>query len=71
MLSDALTDGLKQYGIGAKIRALRLEKKLGQVQLGEHTGLSPGHARDAFTLEIALVLGRQSGRSTRSPETNL
>jgi transcriptional regulator with XRE-family HTH domain len=41
MLSDTLTDGLKQYGIGSKIRALRLEKRLGQVQLGEHTGLSP------------------------------
>lgn len=37
-------------------------------QVAELTGLSPGHARDAFTLEIALVLGRQSGRSARSPE---
>ncbi|MGE0226321.1 MAG: helix-turn-helix domain-containing protein [Acetobacteraceae bacterium] len=41
MLSDTLTEGLKQYEIGAKIRALRQEKRLGQVQLGEHTGLSP------------------------------
>ena len=31
-------------------------------QVAELTGLTPGHARDAFTLEIALVLGRQSGR---------
>jgi DNA-binding PucR family transcriptional regulator len=31
-------------------------------QVGEVTGLAPGHPRDAFTLEIALVLGRQSGR---------
>jgi transcriptional regulator with XRE-family HTH domain len=33
---------LDRYQIGAKIRALRLNKKLGLVQLGEHTGLSPG-----------------------------
>jgi transcriptional regulator with XRE-family HTH domain len=41
MLSDTLTAGLKRYEIGAKIRALRAQKKLGLVQLGEHTGLSP------------------------------
>lgn len=40
MLSDTLTEGLEQYGIGPKVRALRLGKKLGLVQLGEHTGLS-------------------------------
>jgi hypothetical protein len=31
-------------------------------QVAELTGFSPTDARDAFTLEIALVLGRQSGR---------
>lgn len=31
-------------------------------QIADLTGHAPGHARDAFTLEIALVLGRQSGR---------
>ena len=31
-------------------------------QAGELTGYSPTDARDAFTLAIALVLGRQSGR---------
>jgi DNA-binding PucR family transcriptional regulator len=31
-------------------------------QIAEITGLTPGDPRDAFTLEIALVLGRQSGR---------
>ena len=41
MLSDTLTSGLEQYRIGPKIRTLRLKKKLGLVQLGEHTGLSP------------------------------
>ena len=32
-------------------------------QVAELTGLTPGHPRDAFTLQIALVLGRQSGRT--------
>src|SRR5436305_4117504 len=41
MLSETLTDGLRRYKIGSKIRALRLKKKLGLVQLGGHTGLSP------------------------------
>lgn len=41
MLSETLASGLQQYRIGAKVRALRLNKKLGLVQLGEHTGLSP------------------------------
>ena len=31
-------------------------------QIGDLTGLTPTDARDAFTLEIALVLGRQSVR---------
>lgn len=41
MLSDTLAEGLGRYAIGPKIRALRQEKKLGLVQLGAHTGLSP------------------------------
>ena len=41
MLSETLTAGLAHYRIGSKIRALRLKKKLGLIQLGEHTGLSP------------------------------
>jgi transcriptional regulator with XRE-family HTH domain len=41
MLSKTLQDGLNDYGIGAKIRALRLTKKIGLVDLGKHTGLSP------------------------------
>lgn len=40
MLSETLINGLKRYEIGSKIRRLRLKKKLGLVQLGEHTGLS-------------------------------
>jgi quercetin dioxygenase-like cupin family protein/DNA-binding XRE family transcriptional regulator len=41
MLSETLTTGLEGYAIGPKIRRLRLRKKLGLVQLGEHSGLSP------------------------------
>ncbi len=40
MLSSTLSDGLAQYRIGAKIRALRLGKQLNQQQLARHTGLS-------------------------------
>lgn len=41
MLSDTLRDGLKSYGIGPRIRALRLRKSMGLVELGRHSGLSP------------------------------
>ncbi len=67
MLSQTLATGLEQYKIGAKIRTLRLKKKLGLVQLGKHTGLSPGMLskieRGALfptlptLLRIALVFG--------------
>ncbi len=40
MLSDTLTEGLKKYAIGEKLRRLRLRKKMGLVELGRHTGLS-------------------------------
>jgi transcriptional regulator with XRE-family HTH domain len=42
MASDTLAAGIEQYQIGPRIRALRKGKKLGLVQLGEHSGLSPG-----------------------------
>jgi transcriptional regulator with XRE-family HTH domain len=41
MLSKTLQDGLSDYKIGDKIRTLRLKKKIGLVELGKHTGLSP------------------------------
>lgn len=41
MLSPTLREGLKTYAIGPKIRAIRLKKKMGLVELGRHTGLSP------------------------------
>src|SRR5687767_3574822 len=41
MLSTTLQKGLTSYAIGDKVRALRLRKKMGLVELGKHTGLSP------------------------------
>ncbi len=40
MLSKTLADGLDRYHIGPKLRALRLRKKMGLVELSGHTGLS-------------------------------
>lgn len=40
MLSKTLTEGLERYHIGDKLRALRLRKKMGLVELSSHTGLS-------------------------------
>ena len=40
MLSKTLQDGLNHDEIGASVRAL-LKKKIGLVDLGKHTGLSP------------------------------
>jgi transcriptional regulator with XRE-family HTH domain len=41
MLSPTLREGLRAYAIGPKIRSIRLKKKMGLVELGHHTGLSP------------------------------
>src|SRR5271168_3319996 len=40
MLSETLSKGLRSYAIGEKLRGLRLRKKMGLVELGQHTGLS-------------------------------
>jgi transcriptional regulator with XRE-family HTH domain len=40
MLSETLAKGLTDYAIGEKLRGLRLQKKMGLVELGRHTGLS-------------------------------
>jgi transcriptional regulator with XRE-family HTH domain len=65
MLSATLNAGLQGYGIGGKIRGLRLKKKMGLVELGRHTGLSPAmlskiergrlHPTLPTLLRIALV----------------
>lgn len=41
MISPSLKTALTSYGVGDKLRALRLKRKLGLVQLAAHTGLSP------------------------------
>lgn len=40
MLTPALDATLSRYGIGPRVRALRLRKGLGLVELGKHSGLS-------------------------------
>jgi len=62
-----LTDELHRYEIGGKLRSLRLKKKLGLVELGHHTGLSPALLSKlergkmfptlATLLRIAMVFG--------------
>jgi transcriptional regulator with XRE-family HTH domain len=42
MVSETVAAGLAEYRIGTKVRKLRKGKRLRLVQLGEHTGLSPG-----------------------------
>jgi transcriptional regulator with XRE-family HTH domain len=38
--STTVVEGLSRYSIGEKLRALRLRKSMGLVELGKHTGLS-------------------------------
>ena len=67
MLTRTLRSGLEAYAIGAKLRGLRLEKKMRLVELGRHTGLSAALLskieRDRLfptlptLLRIALVFG--------------
>lgn len=40
-LSPTLDRGLRRYQIAERLRGLRLRKKMGLVELGRHTGLSP------------------------------
>ncbi|WP_258017015.1 PucR family transcriptional regulator [Nocardioides marinisabuli] len=66
-----LTDTLTAYfeagtSIEATARALFVHANTVRYRLRQVTdlvGLDPTQPRDAFTLQIALVLGRQSGRS--------
>jgi transcriptional regulator with XRE-family HTH domain len=67
MTSPTLSRGLRQYEIAAKLRALRLRKKMRLVELARHTGLSAAMLSKlergiAFPtlptlLRIALVFG--------------
>jgi transcriptional regulator with XRE-family HTH domain len=67
MVSGTLDRGLREYAVGTKLRALRLRKKMGLVELGRHTGLSAGMISKVergvlfptlpTLLRIALVFG--------------
>lgn len=67
MISKTIEENLRPYQIGPKLRALRLKKSMGLVELGKHTGLSPALLskleRDKLyptlptLLRIALVFG--------------
>lgn len=39
-MNRTIAEGLKPYGVGEKLRNLRLKKSMGLVELGKHTGLS-------------------------------
>jgi transcriptional regulator with XRE-family HTH domain len=65
MESGTITQGLKRYSIGEKLRRLRLRKSMGLSELSKHTGLSPSllsklerdlmHPTLPTLLRIALV----------------
>jgi transcriptional regulator with XRE-family HTH domain len=65
MQSATITQGLKRYSIGEKLRRLRLRKSMGLSELSKHTGLSPSllsklerdlmHPTLPTLLRIALV----------------
>jgi transcriptional regulator with XRE-family HTH domain len=40
VINPTIVEGLKPYGLGEKLRNLRLRKSMGLVELGRHTGLS-------------------------------
>ncbi len=40
-MNKTISDGLRPYELGEKLRGLRLKKSMGLVELGKHTGLSP------------------------------
>ncbi len=40
MINKTVVEGLKPFALGDKLRALRLKKSMGLVELGKHTGLS-------------------------------
>lgn len=51
MLSETLEKELRRYRIGERLRPLSMWKKLGLMELGRHTGLSP-----------AILSKRETGR---------
>ena len=62
MVSKTIEENLRPYQIGPKLRALRLKKSMGLVELGKHTGLSPG---TAFQAGARQTLSRRCPRLLR------
>lgn len=66
-MAPVVRTGLRDYAIGERVRSLRLRKRMGLVELGRHTGLSPAllskieRGRNFPTLptllRIAMVFG--------------
>lgn len=56
-MSNTVEDGLRQYEIGSKVRALRLRKKMGLVELGRHTGFSAALLSKVESSKIFPPLG--------------
>lgn len=40
-MNKTISEGLKPYRLGEKLRGLRVKKSMGLVELGQHTGFSP------------------------------
>ena len=57
MASRTVEEGLQRYEIGKKVRALRLRKKMGLVELGKHTGFSPALLSKIESSKIFPPLG--------------
>ena len=57
MVSRTVEEGLQRYEIGRKVRALRLRKKMGLVELGKHTGFSPALLSKIESSKIFPPLG--------------
>ena len=67
MVTNTVDEGLRRYEIGKKVRALRMRKKIGLVELGKHTGFSAAllskiesskiHPPLGTLLRIAMVFG--------------
>ena len=69
MLSATLQKGLSEYAIGAKIRSLRLKKKMGLVELGpSHRAVSGAAVQDrarAVVSDAADAAAHRAGLQRR------
>src|SRR6476661_6413988 len=57
MPTNTVEEGLRPYEIGAKVRVLRLRKKMSLVELGRHTGFSAALLSKVESSKIFPPLG--------------